>query len=269
LSGLAAQHVVSRSVRDSAAMLDAIAGPMVGDPYTALPPARPYLEETRAEPGRLRIAFAKAAPNGVRVDRACVAAVEDAATLCEALGHHVEEATPEHDAQALEHAFRMVFSANTMANVARATGGSMPDREQVEPLTYALAERGRGVSAADYILGIHAMHRQARRIAGFFQRYDAWLAPTLAQPPRPVGFFDIRSSDVDAWLERLSGFIPFTYPFNASGQPAASVPLYWTADGLPIGVQFAARYGDEALLLRLAAQLERARPWFQRRPPGH
>jgi amidase len=267
LSGLAAQHVVSRSVRDSAAMLDAIAGPMVGDPYTAIPPARPYLDETRVEPGRLRIAFAKAAPNGVAVDPACVAAVEDAARLCESLGHHVEEASPEHDAQALEHAFRMVFSANTMANIARVTGGAMPDAELVEPLTHALAERGRAVGAAEYILNIHAMHRQARRIAAFFERYDAWLTPTLAQTPRPIGWFDIRSRDVDAWLERLSAFVPFTYPFNATGQPAASVPLHWSEDGVPIGVQFAARYGDESLLFRLAAQLERARPWFGRRPP--
>ena len=267
LSGLAAQHVVSRSVRDSAAMLDAIAGPMPGDPYTAVPPQRPYLDETSISPGRLRIAFATKAPNGVPVDRACVAAVEDAARLCESLGHHVEEASPEHDAQALEQAFRMVFAANTMANIARVTGGAMPERSLVEPLTYALAERGRAVAAHDYILGIHAMHRQARRIAMFFERHDAWLTPTLAQPPRPIGWFDIRSRDVDAWLERLSAFVPFTYPFNATGQPAASVPLHWSQDGLPIGVQFAARYGDESLLFRLAAQLERARPWFGRRPP--
>jgi amidase len=137
----------------------------------------------------------------------------------------------------------------------------------VEPLTHALAERGRAVGAAEYILNIHAMHRQARRIAAFFERYDAWLTPTLAQPPRPIGWFDIRSRDVDAWLERLSAFVPFTYPFNATGQPAASVPLHWSQDGLPIGVQFAARYGDESLLFRLATQLERARPWFGRRPP--
>jgi amidase len=267
LSGLAAQHVVSRSVRDSAALLDAIAGPMPGDPYTAVPPVRPFLEETRVEPGRLRIAFAKSAPNGAAVDPACIAAVEDAARLCASLGHHVEEASPDHDAQALEQVFRMVFVANTMANIARVTGGAMPDRALVEPLTYALAERGRAVAAPDYILGIHAMHRQARRIAAFFERHDAWLPPTMAQPPRPIGHFDIRSNDVDTWLARLSAFIPFTYPFNATGQPAASVPLYWSEGGLPIGVQFAARQGDEALLFRLAAQLERARPWFDRRPP--
>ena len=267
LSGLAHQHVVSRSVRDSAALLDALAGPMPGDPYSAAPPERPWLDEVGRTPGRLRIAFAKAAPTGVPVDAACVAAVEDAARLCEQLGHHVEEASPDFDAPALERGFEMVFAANTMANIARATGGAMPDRELVEPLTYALAESARGLSAADYILNLQALHRQARRIAGFFGRYDIWLTPTLAQTPRPLGWFDIRTSDSQAWLAKVVAYLPFTYPFNVTGQPAASVPLHWTDGGLPIGCQFAARYGEEGLLLRLCAQLEAARPWFHRRPP--
>ena len=266
LSGLAAQHVISRSVRDSAALLDAIAGPMPGDPYAAIPPARPYLAEVTTEPGRLRIAFAKAAPTGVSVDPACVAAVEDAATLCEALGHHIEEASPDYEAQALERGFVTIFAAHTMANIARGTGGPLPDRSLVEPLTYALAQRGRAIAAADFILALQGLHRQARRIAQFFERYDIWLTPTLALPPRPIGYFDIESGDVDAWVARLTGFVPFTYPFNITGQPAASVPLHWTPDGLPIGCQFAARYGDESLLFRLAGQLERARPWRDRRP---
>ena len=266
LSGLAHQHVVSRSVRDSAALLDAVAGPMPGDPYTAVPPERPYLEEMGRAPGRLRVAYSTTAPTGVPVDAACVAAVEDAARLCEQLGHHVQEASPDFDAQVVERGFEMVFAANTMANIARVTGGAMPDRDLVEPLTYALAEVGRGYSAADYILNLQALQRQARRIAGFFERHDIWLTPTLAQTPRALGHFDIRSSDVQTWLDRLAAYLPFTYPFNITGQPAASVPLYWTADGLPIGCQFAARYGEEGLLLRLCAQLEAARPWFDRRP---
>ncbi|HSX91883.1 MAG TPA: amidase, partial [Hydrogenophaga sp.] len=267
LSGLAHQHVVSRSVRDSAALLDALAGPMPGDPYSAAPPERPFLDEVGRAPGRLRIAFATTAPTGVPVDPACVAAVRDAARLCEELGHHVEEASPEFDAPALERGFEMVFAANTLANIARATGGAMPDRELVEPLTYALAESARGIGAAEYILNLQALHRQARRIAGFFGRYDVWLTPTLAQTPRPLGWFDIRSSDARAWLAKVTAYLPFTYPFNVTGQPAASVPLHWTPEGLPIGCQFAARYGEEGLLLRLCAQLEAARPWFDRRPP--
>ena len=265
LSGLACQHVVSRSVRDSAALLDAIAGPLPGDPYTAVPPTRPWLDEVAVAPGRLHIGFAKTAPTGVPVDPACVAAVEDAARLCESLGHDVEEAAPQYDAAALQDGFVTLFASHTMANIARATGGALPARDLVEPLTYALAERGRKISAAEFIGHLHALHRQARRIAQFFERYDLWLTPTLAKPPLPIGSFDIESSDVDRWLEGLAGFIPFTYPFNITGQPAASVPLYWSTDNLPIGVQFAARYGDEALLFRVAAQLERARPWFGRR----
>lgn len=267
LSGLAHQHVVSRSVRDSAALLDAIAGPMPGDPYMAVPPERPFLDDVGRAPGRLRIAFAKTAPTGVPVDPACVAAVEDAARLCEQLGHHVEEASPEYDAMAVERGFEMVFAANTMANIARATGGAMPSRELVEPLTYALAEAGRAPSASDYILNLQMLQRQSRRIAGFFERFDIWLTPTLAQTPRPHGHFNIRSGDTGDWMAKLAAYLPFTYPFNVTGQPAASVPLHWTDEGLPIGCQFAARYGEEGLLLRLCAQLEAARPWFQRRPP--
>jgi len=266
LSGLAIQHVVSRSVRDSAAMLDAIAGPLPGDPYAAAPPERPWLEEVARSPGRLRIAFAHRAPTGVAVHADCIAAVEEAARLCESLGHDVEEASPSFDAAALERGFMTVFGAHIMANIARATGGALPDRELVEPLTYAIGERARGLSAAEFIGTVHGLHRQARRIAGFFERHDVWLTPTLAQPPLPIGHFDIESDDVEAWIARLAGFIPFTYPFNVTGQPAASVPLSWNVAGLPIGCQFVARYGDEATLFRLAAQLEQARPWFDRRP---
>ena len=268
LSGLAMQHVVSRSVRDSAAMLDAIAGPMPGDPYVAPPPARPYLAEVTTEPGRLRVGFTRRAPTGMPLHPECIAAVEAAARLCESLGHHVEEASPDYDAEALRDGFGLVFSAHTMANVARATGGALPPPDLLEPLTYALAKRGKHIGAPEFILALHGLHRQSRRMAAFFEQHDVWLTPTLAQPPQPIGSFDIESSDVDAWLARIEAFLPFTYPFNVSGQPAMSVPLHASADGLPIGCHFVARYGDEALLFRLAGQLERAHPWFRRRPPA-
>ena len=269
LSGLAVQHVVTRSVRDSAALLDAIAGPLPGDPYAAAPPAGPWLDAVSQPTGRLRIGYARTAPTGVPVHPDCVAAVEDAARLCESLGHDVAEASPTYDAHALERGFVTVFGAHIMANIARATGGALPARELVEPLTYALAARARGLGAADFIGALHGLHREARKIAQFFESHDLWLTPTLAQPPLPIGHFEIESGDIDRWIERLAAFIPFTYPFNVSGQPAASVPLYWTADGIPIGCQFVGRYGDEAALFRIAAQLEIARPWFDRRPPGH
>ena len=267
LSGLSTQHVVSRSVRDSAAMLDATAGLAPGDPYGAPPPLRPWLDETTTPPGRLRIAFARAAPTGVPVHADCVAAVLDAAALCESLGHHVEEASPSCDWPALERGFAIVFGAHAMANIARATGGPMPGRGEVEPLTWAIAEQARRLGAADLIVALHGLSREARRIAAFFASVDLWLTPTLASPPLPIGFFEALPVTAESWAKGFTDHCPFTYPFNASGQPAASLPLYWNAAGLPIGVQFAARHGDEAMLFRVAAQLEQARPWFARRPP--
>jgi len=266
LSGLAVQHVVSRSVRDSAALLDATAGPMPGDPYTAPPPERPWLAETGRPPARLRIGFARTAPTGVPLHRDCVAAVEEAAALCVELGHSVEEASPLYDAAALERGFVDVFGAHIMANIGRATGGALPAPDLVEPLTYALAERGRSLSAAAFIGTLHGLHRESRRIAAFWEHRDLWLTPTLAQPPLPIGHFDIESRDAERWIAQLGAFLPFTYPFNVTGQPAASVPLHWNADGLPIGCQLVARAGDEATLFRLSAQLEAARPWRHRRP---
>ena len=267
LSGLSTQHVVSRSVRDSAAMLDATAGIAPGDPYGAPPPLRPWLDETRASPGRLRIAFARAAPTGVPVHADCVAAVLDAAALCESLGHDVEEAQPSCDWAALERGFATVFGAHAMANIARATGGPMPERGQVEPLTWAVAAQARRSSAADLIVALHGLSREARRIAVFFADVDLWLTPTLAAPPLPLGHFEAMPVTAASWAKGFTDHCPFTYPFNVSGQPAASLPLYWNAGGLPIGVQFAARHGDEAMLFRIAAQLEQVRPWFARRPP--
>ena len=143
----------------------------------------------------------------------------------------------------------------------------MPPAGSVEPLTAALAEEGRRFGASDYVLNLQMLHRQSRRIAAFFTRFDVWLTPTLAQTPRPVGWFDTMSGDLRTWMERMVGYLPFTYPFNVTGQPAASVPLYWTDDGVPIGCQIAGRYGEEGMLLSLATQLEEAKPWFHRRPP--
>jgi amidase len=136
----------------------------------------------------------------------------------------------------------------------------MPGPDLVEPLTYALAERGRSISAAQYILNLHGLHPQSRRITAFVETYDIRLTPTLAQTPRHISHFDIRSTDADQWMRALAAYLAFTYPFNITGPPAASVPLYWDAQGLPIGCQFAARYGHEDQLLQLCAQLEQARP---------
>src|SRR5690606_22565320 len=261
LAGLASQHAVTRTVRDSAALLDATAGPMPGDPYSPQRPAGPYLAAASRDPGRLRIAFSTAAPNGAAIHPDCVEATLKAARLCEALGHHVEEATPQFDVRRVEQGFAHVFQANVMASIGRATGGTLPEEGAVEPLTMALARRGSEIPAPTYIADLQALHRESRMIARFHETFDLWLTPTLATPPPPVGAFDSDITDVELWLERLTGFIPFTYLANVTGQPAMSVPAGLSAQGLPIGCHFTARYGEEDLLFGLAGQIERAAPW--------
>jgi amidase len=269
MSGLVVEHALTRSVRDSAALLDATAGPDLGDPYCAPPPARPFLREVGADPGRLRIAFTADAPTGVPVHADCVRAVRDAATLCADLGHDVVEAAPAVDGHAVAQAYTTLFLAGHAALVdglARVTGRT-PAANQFEPLTWAMLELGRQISAPTYLHAVHALQRAARSVARFFFDHGVWLTPTLAEPPVPLGTFDPSPENVLQGLIRVSAFMPFTPLCNATGQPAMSVPLFWNADGLPVGTHFVGRFGDEATLFRLAAQLERARPWAVRRPP--
>lgn len=267
--GLVCEHVVTRSVRDSAALLDVTAGPMPGDPYAAPAPARPFLQEVGAPPGQLRIAFSAASPTGTAVHPACVAAVKDAAALCADLGHVVEEAAPAFDGRALGRAFAVLWAAGTAWSLARWAQklGRQPRPADVEPLTWALAERGRGISAVDYLTAVHDGQRLARDVARFFETYDLWLTPVVGEPPPPLGTFASPPEEPTRGLRRAGPFAPFTYIANMTGQPAMSVPLYWTEEGLPIGAHFLGRFGDEATLFRLAAQLEEARPWAHRRPP--
>ncbi|HUF89243.1 MAG TPA: amidase family protein [Gemmatimonadota bacterium] len=270
MSGLVVAHALTRTVRDSAALLDATAGPAPGDPYRAPAPARPFLDEVGADSGRLRIAWSAANPIGATVDPDCVRAVEDAAALCESLGHDVVEAAPALDGELLYESFLAAWTAGHAWGIdamARATGRS-PEAGSFEPLTWALYRLGREVRAADYLLAITALQGIARQVAGFFAGHDVWLTPTLAEPPPPLGTFDGDSTDALAVFRRASEFVPFTPLFNATGQPAISLPLHWSAAGLPIGVQFAGRFGDEAALIRLAAALEEARPWAERIPPA-
>jgi len=267
-SGLVAEHAVTRSVRDSAALLDATAGPDLGDPYPAPPPARPFLEETNRPPGFLRVAFTSRAATGVPVHADCVRAVEDAAKLCADLGHDVSEATPELEGDAISQAFIAVWAAGTAWSIddwARRTGQT-PSADRFEPLTWALCEMGNRRSAADYLLAVQDLQRVSRQVARFFVDYDVWLSPTLAEPPPALGSFDPTPDNPMQGIFRAAQFVPFTPIFNATGQPAMSVPLHWNQENLPIGVQFAGRFGDEATLFRLAAQLEQSRPWAGRWP---
>jgi amidase len=268
-SGASVGHAVTRSVRDSAALLDITAGPDVGDPYWAPPPARPFVEEVGLDPGKLRIALCTVSFNGMLVDRDCIDAANDAAKLCQSLGHSVEEAQPQVNGKELKAAQRLIVISNIRATLdarAQACGRSWTE-ENVERMTYLSAKEADSVHGADYARSVQAVHRAGRLVGRFFEKYDLLLTPTMACPPLPLGQPDMMTTDVDAFRLPLMRTIGFTALFNASGNPAMTVPLYWNQAGLPIGVQFAGRFGDEATLLRLAAQLEKARPWAERRPP--
>jgi amidase len=269
MGGLVMEHALTRSVRDSAALLDATAGPDVGDPYWAPPPTRPFLQEVGADPGKLRIALSFEPPAGTPVHPDCIAAVRDAAKLCADLGHHVEEAAPAINAELLTQAFVTVFAAGVAMTVDAMAllSGRTPTQDQVEPLTWAVHQMASGQSAPSYLLAQTALHRIGRDVARFMVDYDVWLTPTLAEPPLPLGTFESTPENPLAGLMRSASYIPYTPICNITGQPAMSVPLYWNGDNLPIGSHFMARFGDEATLFRLAAQLEKARPWAERRPP--
>jgi amidase/6-aminohexanoate-cyclic-dimer hydrolase len=268
--GASVGHAVTRTVRDSAALLDATSGPDIGDPYWAPPPERPFLDEVGRAPGRLRIAITTRPWNGEPVDPECVEAALAAGRLCERLGHHVEEATPMIDAKLLGEASLIVVSANVRAVLeARAAAlGRELTAGDVERITWARATDGHTARAADYARSIGVIHRTGRTVARFFTGYDILLSPTMCRPPYPLGVLDMMTDDVEAYTRAILGAIGFTSLFNSAGNPAMSVPLGWSRAGLPIGIQFAAPFGDEALLFRLGAQLEAAEPWAGRHPPA-
>jgi amidase len=270
LNGLVCEHAITRSVRDSAALLDATAGPDVGDPYPAPTPERPYAQEVGAEPGRLRIAFSTTAATGVAVHEDCVRAVRETARLCGELGHEVFEFEPEDvDGGGLSEAFIMLYVAGVAATIAAwaTLTGRTPAAEDFEPLTWAMREMGAARSPVDYLLAVGHLQLFSRQVARWYAGFDVWLTPVLAEPPLPLGTFDAPPDMPLFPLMRAGAWVPFTPIANITGQPAMSVPLHWNDAGLPVGSQFVGRYGDEATLFRLAAQLEQARPWAHRRPP--
>lgn len=267
--GFVAEHAVTRSVRDSAALLDATSGPQAGDPYAAPPPARPFLSEVGADPGRLRIGFITKGITTGTAHPDCVAAVEDAARLCEGLGHHVEETSLSSiNGQMLTDAFMTVWAAGNaaMADSLSYAVGRKHTPEEMEPATNVLIEMGRRRTAPEYLIAIQMLQVFSRRVAALFEGFDVLLTPTLGEPPLPLGSFDSTPENPLAGMQRAVQFVPFTPLFNATGQPAMSVPLYWNSEGLPIGTHFVGRFGDEATLFRLASQLETARPWKDRHP---
>lgn len=283
-SNLGVEHVVTRSVRDSAAVLDATHGPGVGDTVIAPQPLRPFLSEVGADPGRLRIGLLDHhphhqphdlspitdpdAPGFVHPD--CVTAVHAAARLLESLGHHVEDGFPEAMTDTTVGArFGAMWSTNM--GIALKRFGDIIGRElgpgDAEAMNLAQASWARSTSAVDYALAVSAAVAYRRAVQSWWtQGWDLLLTPTLAEPPLPLGTIRNDASAPMAPLTRAGRFVPFTPTFNTSGQPAISLPLHWNDDGLPIGVQLVAAYGREDLLIRVAAQLEAAAPWAHRRP---
>ncbi|MEE2983270.1 MAG: amidase family protein, partial [Pseudomonadota bacterium] len=233
----------------------------------APPPARPYAEEVGADPGCFKIGFSTETPLGDALDPECVKAVHETAALCESLGHEIVEARPSFDAMALWTQFTTLLAsvvAWAVVDWARRIDRK-PAPEHFEPFVWAFSERGRTLSAADYLLAMQDVQVQVRAFCEFFEDFDLSLTTTLGAPPVPLGTLVYDGDPIDL-RRRSARFSPFTYITNATGQPAISLPLYWTREGLPVGLHFVGRYGDEGTLIRLAAQLESARPWDDRRP---
>jgi len=288
--GASIEHCLTRSVRDSAAMLDAISGPDAGAPYWAVPPTRPFLAEVSARPRKLRVAFTTNPLVGHTVHADCVAAVMETAKLLESLGHDVVESAPPVERDAFNRAFLTMICGemNAALNEAKALIGRAATHADVEVTTWGLHLLGATITAGEFVESEHFLRRAARQIGQYFESVDVLLTPTIAKPPVRTGELQPPAGDkrtlallgrlgagrtlrklgaLEKAAEKIFDFIPYTPMFNVTGQPAMSVPLYWNSENLPVGIQIVGRYADEATLFNLAGQLEEARPWKDRRPP--
>ncbi len=288
--GAAIEHCITRSVRDSAAMLDAISGPDVGAPYWAPATERPFLEEVTRHPGKLRIAVTSAPLLGHEVHPDCVAALDDAVKLLTSLGHEVVEGAPTVNKDEFNRAFLTVVCGEVRSDIleARSRLGRAAGSSDIEYTTWALSLLGASLSAGEFVKAERYLRSASRKVGAFFETCDVLMTPTLAVPPFKTGALQpkpheramlkvlgkLRAGNVlkllgalEQTAKNIFDAIPYTPLFNVTGQPAMSVPLYWNAENLPIGIHFVGRYGDEATLFRLAGQLEEARPWASRRPP--
>ena len=287
--GAAVEHVLTRSVRDSAAMLDVLCGADVGAPYIITPPEKPYIDEINNEPGSLKIAFSTESPIGMGTHEYCREAVYETARLLEELGHNVREERPQLDGIKLANSYFTLYFGEIAADIelAKAVLKKKVNRSDFEIATWFFGELGHLYSAMDFVQVMREWDIAARIMGQFHLKYDLYLTPTVAFPPAKIGELLPKSYEKTAMkmlsilnlgiLAKASGMInkiaietlaktPFTQIANFTGQPAMNVPLHWDKNGMPCGVQFIAPFGDEAILFRLAAQLEKAKPWFDKRP---
>ncbi len=273
LCGLACEFALTRTVRDAAALLDAVAGPDPGAPGHPVPPARPYRELIGTPPGRLRIAWTATPASGAKVDPECEKAVHETVRLLEGLGHTLIEDRPRYDWDSFLENVNVIWGAFGVASIdfAAAMTGRKPGPDNLEAVTLASYEDGKRYSAIDLLNAMTHCNVVSRQVGAFFEKVDVLVTPTIARLPAPLGELNQNREGMTAmeWTRQIFSYVPFTPVFNVTGQPAISLPLHWSADGLPVGVQIAGRFGDEATLLCLAAQLEQARPWAARRPPIH
>jgi amidase len=267
-SGLSVDHCVTRTVRDCAAMLDFASVPDLGDPYFAPPSPDSYLAAIEQKPKRLKIAVALKGLSGTPFSAEVTEAVQKVMALCGELGHHIEEASPSVNAEEMTMAFMILWASNTAYGIDLLTRltGIKPSLDIVEGLTLGLYERGKALTAVHQIWAQQVMFRTGRIAARFHETYDLWLTPTLSQPPVKLGIVDVNEQNVEEAFAPILGYVPFTAMQNGTGQPAINLPLCWSNAGLPLGVQFVARNGDEITLLKLAAEIEAAHPWFDKRP---
>ncbi len=269
MGGIVAEHTVSITVRDHAAILDATAGPAPGDPYFAPPPARAFLSEAQTEPGVLRIAVSSGGNTGAKTDGEHARVLTETVQVLSELGHHVEEADPPLDNDEMQEVFRTLMASNAAQTIRlHPTKGRLPVEGEIEKVVAATAEKGESVTGYDVFLAQGRMHTAGRRMAAFHEQYDVLLTPGLGHMPPRLGWLDMMMDDADEYWDRVAAFSPFTVWFNLTGAPAISLPVGTTDQGFPVSVQAVGRYADEATLFRLSAQLEQAMPWRDRRPEG-
>jgi len=273
LNGIAIEFALSKTVRDTATLLDAVAGPDIGCYGWAEPPAIPFAEAMKKAPKPLRIAWTGKPASGAPVDEECLRALHETVALCEELGHTVIEAAPKYDAESFSMATVRIWTANIyhMINGAAALSNRTPSEDNIEAAIWACYNYGKEMPASHLLEAIDTNASVSRAAGQFFMDYDVLLSPTLATPPAPIGMLNSNNPHINAveWTEQIFTYAPFTNLFNATGQPSISLPLGWSNKGLPIGMQFTGKFADETTLLQLAAQLEQARPWKEKKPFIH